>query len=67
METTMSNTTNTIFIENLQELRAEWLKDFGTNEDDVLEDEKGEYIKVENEDGFKTQYLPKEFNYEYHA
>lgn len=47
--------------EQYQEKRAynlEWLSDHGLSESDVMEDEQGEYVYLDDEDGLKKTYIP---------
>lgn len=47
--------------EQFQERRAknlEWLSENGLSDTDIMEDEQGEYVYVDEEDGLKKKYLP---------
>ena len=54
----MSHTQNDLAFENL----TDWLYDHGRSAKDVMQDDEGHYILVENEDGFEKVYLPELFN-----
>lgn len=48
--------------DTVRESCLEWLGEFGASIEDVLPNASGDlFIKVEDEDGFKTVYLPRQF------
>jgi len=54
----MSTQANDLVFENL----TDWLYDHGRSAKDVMQDDEGHYILVENEIGFEKVYLPELFN-----